>query len=40
MLGAIHFSATANGRSDDVIGSASDPRIPMIHQVVKAVQAG
>jgi hypothetical protein len=38
-LGGIFFGAQANGRTDDVITSASDPRIPMIQQVVKAIQA-
>lgn len=39
-LGAIFFSATANGRSDDVITSTSDPRIPQLKSVVQAIQAG
>ena len=37
-LGAMHYSAEAHGRRGDVITSASDPRIPMIHKVVQAVQ--
>ena len=37
-LGAINFAAKANGRTVDVINSASDPRISMIHAVAQAVQ--
>jgi hypothetical protein len=38
-LGAMHFSAKANGGTADVITSASDPRIPMIQRVAKTVQS-
>jgi hypothetical protein len=38
-LGAIHFAAKANGRTPDVITSASDPRIPMIRAVAQTIQA-
>jgi len=37
-LGAINFAAKANGRTPDVINSASDPRIPMIRAVAQAMQ--
>ncbi len=35
-LGAIFFNAVAKGGTADVIGSASDPRIPGIHRVTQA----
>jgi len=35
-LGAIFFNAIAKGGRADVIGSASDPRIPGIHRVAQA----
>jgi hypothetical protein len=35
-LGAIFFNAIAKGGRADVIGSASDPRIPGIHRVTQA----
>jgi hypothetical protein len=35
-LGTINFAAKANGRTVDVINSATDPRIPMIKQTVQA----
>ena len=37
-LGAMHFSAKANDRTVDVITGPQDPRIPMIHSVVAAIQ--
>jgi hypothetical protein len=37
-LGAINFAAKANGRTVDVINSASDPRIPMIRAVAQTIQ--
>ena len=37
-LGAINFAAKANGRTPDVINSASDPRIPMIRAVAQTIQ--
>jgi hypothetical protein len=39
-LGVMHFSAKANNRTVDVITGPNDPRIPMVHKVVKAVQTG
>jgi hypothetical protein len=38
-LGTINFAAKANGRTVDVINSATDPRIPMIKQMAQTVQA-
>jgi len=38
-LGAMHFSAKANGRTANVITGRNDPRIPMIHKVVKAIHS-
>jgi hypothetical protein len=38
-LGAMNFSAKANDRTVDVITGPTDPRIPMIHEVVKAIQS-
>lgn len=38
-LGAIFFQAAAQAGDPNVIGSADDPRIPEIHNVVKAMQA-
>ncbi len=37
-LGAIYFGSEVYGRKTDVISSASDPRIPMIQAVAKAVR--
>lgn len=37
-LGAINFAAKANGRTVDVINTASDPRIPMIRAMAQAIQ--
>jgi hypothetical protein len=34
----VNFAAKANGRTHDVINSASDPRIPMIRAVAQTVQ--
>jgi hypothetical protein len=39
-LGAMHYSAKANNRTADVITGPNDPRIPMVHKVVQAVQTG
>jgi hypothetical protein len=39
-LGAMHYSAKAHGRTADVITGPNDPRIPMVHKVVQAVQTG
>lgn len=39
-LGALFWASTAQGRKDDVIGSANDPRIPGVRNVAAAVQAG
>lgn len=38
-LGAMYFGSEGNGRKTNVIGSASDPRIPVIKQVAQAVAA-
>jgi hypothetical protein len=39
-LGVMHYSAEANNRTADIITGPNDPRIPMVHKVVKAVQNG
>src|SRR5262249_54512110 len=37
-LAAITFAAKANGRTVDVINTASDPRIPMIRAMAQVIQ--
>ena len=38
-LGTIYFGSAVNHAKTDVIGSSSDPRIPMIRNIANAVQA-